>query len=104
MLEGITVLNEVVYTNLNMVVFLLVCILVLVVATILAIKFDFPPLIMIIGVVGVIIIALPAGVLTGYEYTQYECTIDESVSMKEVYERYEIIEQRGDIWVLEDRE
>lgn len=35
---------------------------------------------------------------------RYECLIDESVSMKEVYERYEIIEQRGDIWVLEDKE
>ena len=38
--------------------------------------------------------------LTGYEY---EATIDENVSMKEVYERYEIVEQRGDIWVLRDK-
>jgi hypothetical protein len=35
---------------------------------------------------------------------RYECTIDETVSMKDVYERFEIIEQRGDIWVLEDKE
>ena len=35
---------------------------------------------------------------------RYECTIDESVSMTEVYERYEIVEHRGDIWVLEDKE
>lgn len=39
--------------------------------------------------------------LTGYEY---EVTIDENVSMKEVYERYEIVEQRGDIWVLRDKD
>ena len=39
--------------------------------------------------------------LTGYEY---EATIDENVPMKEVYERYEIVEQRGDIWVLRDKE
>ena len=38
--------------------------------------------------------------LIGYEY---EATIDENVSMKEVYERYEIVEQRGDIWVLRDK-
>ena len=38
--------------------------------------------------------------LTGYEY---EATIDGNVSMKEVYERYEIVEQRGDIWVLRDK-
>ena len=38
--------------------------------------------------------------LTGYEY---ELTIDDNVSMKEVYKRYEIVEQRGDIWVLRDK-
>ena len=38
--------------------------------------------------------------LTGYKY---EVTIDENVSMKEVYKRYEIVEQRGDIWVLRDK-
>ena len=39
--------------------------------------------------------------LTGYKY---EVTMDENVSMKEVYERYEIVEQRGDIWVLRDKD
>ena len=39
--------------------------------------------------------------LTGYKY---EVTMDENVSMKEVYKRYEIVEQRGDIWVLRDKE
>ena len=52
------------------------------------------------------VIALVIGIsspehLTGYEY---EATIDENVSMKEVYERYEIVEQRGDIWILRDKE
>ena len=44
--------------------------------------------------------ALSPKYLTGYEY---EATIDENVSMKEVYERYEIVEQRGDMWVLRDK-
>lgn len=35
---------------------------------------------------------------------RYECTIDESVSMTRMYEKYDIIEQRGKIWVLEDKE
>ena len=35
---------------------------------------------------------------------KYECLIDKSVSMTEVHEKYEVIEQRGDIWVLEDKE
>lgn len=35
---------------------------------------------------------------------QYECIIDDSVSINEVYENYNVIERRGDIWVLEDKE
>ena len=62
----------------------------------------------ILGIISIssLVIALVIGILspkhlTGYEY---EATIDENVSMKEVYERYEIVEQRGDIWVLKDKE
>lgn len=35
---------------------------------------------------------------------RYEATIDDSVSITEVYDHYNIIEQRGDIWILEDKE
>lgn len=35
---------------------------------------------------------------------QYECIIDDGVSINEVYENYNVIERRGDIWVLEDKE
>lgn len=34
---------------------------------------------------------------------QYECTIDNKVSFVELYEKYDVIEQRGDIWVLEEK-
>lgn len=34
---------------------------------------------------------------------RYECIIDDSVSYNEVAKNYKIIEQRGDIWVLEDK-
>lgn len=34
---------------------------------------------------------------------KYECTIDESVSIQDIYDRYEVVEQRGEIWVLEDK-
>lgn len=37
------------------------------------------------------------------ERNQYECIIDDSVSINEVYENYNVIERRGDIWVLEDK-
>ena len=35
---------------------------------------------------------------------KYECIIDQSVPLNDVYERYEVTERRGDIWVLEDKE
>lgn len=37
-------------------------------------------------------------------HTQYECLIDKSVSIEDVYAKYTVIERRGDIWVLEDKE
>lgn len=38
------------------------------------------------------------------ERNQYECIIGDRVSINEVYEKYNVIERRGDIWVLEDKE
>ena len=35
---------------------------------------------------------------------RYEATIDDSVSITEVYDRYKVVERRGDIWILEDKE
>ena len=35
---------------------------------------------------------------------RYEATIDDSVKMTELYEHYNVVEQRGDIWILEDKE
>ena len=34
---------------------------------------------------------------------QYECIIDDGVNINEVYENYNVIERRGEIWVLEDK-
>lgn len=35
---------------------------------------------------------------------QYEVTIDESVSITDVHEKYKVVEQKGKIWILEDKE
>lgn len=35
---------------------------------------------------------------------EYEVIIDESVDFIDIYENYDVIEQRGDIWVIEDKE
>lgn len=43
------------------------------------------------------------GLLTSDTIPRYECTIDSNVSFVELYEKYNVIEQRGDIWVLEEK-
>lgn len=35
--------------------------------------------------------------------TRYEAVCDESVTMNFITEKYNVIEQRGDIWVLEEK-
>lgn len=35
---------------------------------------------------------------------QYETLIDESVSFEAVLEKYDVVEQKGKIWILEDKE
>ena len=35
---------------------------------------------------------------------KYEVTIDESVQFIDIYDKYEVVEQRGEIWVLEDKD
>lgn len=35
---------------------------------------------------------------------QYEAKIDESVNFIELYEWYDVVEQRGEIYILEDKE
>lgn len=34
---------------------------------------------------------------------RYEVILDESVSLIEIYDKYDVIEQRGKIWILEDK-
>ena len=35
---------------------------------------------------------------------QYEATIDDTVSFTKLNDKYEVVEQRGKIWILEDKE
>lgn len=34
---------------------------------------------------------------------RYECLINNTISFVEVAENYDIVEQRGDLWILEDK-
>ena len=37
------------------------------------------------------------------EYNRYEVILDDDYLVKELYDNYRVIEQRGEIWVIEDR-
>ena len=66
--------------------------------------------VIIFGIISLIaMIAMPIIVITSKthwrtnERNQYECIIDDGVSINEVYEKYNVIERRGKIWILEDK-
>lgn len=35
---------------------------------------------------------------------KYEVKLDETININEFYDKYEVIERRGEIWVLQDKE
>lgn len=108
MINGINVLNKISLTGLPTwadVTLVALVILGIIVATISLIK-DWPAIVckcsILITVVALVAwLGLINTIKTG-DY-RYECTIDDSVSYNDIVKNYEVIEQRGDIWVLEDK-
>ena len=35
---------------------------------------------------------------------QYECLIDDETPCADIYDKYDVVDRRGEIWVLEDKE
>lgn len=62
----------------------------------------------IFGVVGIIMFTVVGFIALVYSEPtgryQYEAIVDENVSIQEVYEKYNVIEQDGKKWILEDKE
>ena len=108
MIEGITILNKIAVTGVPswvLVSAIIICIIGFIVFAI-SIIVEWPTWTAIVPIIVILFIWLICGILnitikTG-EY-QYECIIDDSVPYNKVVENYKIIEQRGDIWVLEDK-
>lgn len=107
MIEGITILNKIAVTGipswiaLSAIILFAIGLLVFIVSLIA----DGPAWTAIISLIGLLVLVicsiLDATIKTG-EY-RYECIIDDSVPYNKVIENYNIIEQRGNIWVLEDK-
>ncbi len=107
MIEGITVLNQTEVTDipdwfgvLVIVILILGGLMLILGACGEAYVFSIIGMLMWISVcIGILAIDFPAS--GRYEY---ECVIDESVKFSNIYEHYEVIDQRGDIWILKEKE
>lgn len=108
MIEGITILNKIAVTGVPSWVLISAAAILIIGLIVFAISIiaEWPSWTAIVSTIIVLLIWFICGILnitikTG-EY-QYECIIDDSVPYNKVVENYNIIEQRGDIWVLEDK-
>lgn len=111
MIDGITVLNstEIIQNSDWSVRLFGVLLVLLIVSFVLGITADLEPFATVCAIISIICLfgLFIIGAIDTEEGTgryKYEVIMDEDVSLQEVYERYEIKEQRGDIWVLEDKE
>lgn len=108
MVEGITILNTTAVTGLPTWVSVLAFVIFFIGAIVFAVSMilDGPVWVTASSLMIGLIVMIACGI---FKYTvktgeyRYECTIDDSVSYNEVVENYKIVEQRGDIWVLEDK-
>ena len=108
MVEGITILNKTAVTGLPTWALVLAFVIFFIGAIVFAasVILDGPVWVTASSLMIGLIVMIAYGIFnctvkTG-EY-RYECIIDDSVSYNEVVENYKIIEQRGDIWILEDK-
>lgn len=60
-------------------------------------------LMMLGGIIGIFTIGILAPQVET-DRKQYEVIIDDSVTFHEIHEKYKVVDQRGDIWILEDKE
>lgn len=100
MIEGVTVLNQTPIKTVSIIQIILWTVIVIVTLSfIMAEMYLIFPIALLCTVL--VCVFVPTTHTGKYKY---ECTIDESVSFNELYEKYEIVEQRGSIWVLKDKE
>ena len=107
MLDGITVLSQTAIEDASMVLVLVPAFLIFIVAIVGCVLGDVET-----HISGIVCVGLAFAVaLVAYEIVkcptdkyEYECVIDESVSMTEFCDRYEIIEQRGEIYVIREKD
>lgn len=112
-MTGVEILNEYAVASsgsFNYWVALGIFIFILIVGVVVCIRQKEVPLIIIFVVLGVMMGGVAGGVfgalapLEQHQITRYEVVIDDSVSMNDFSEKYEVIEQKGKIFIVEEKE
>lgn len=107
-MEGINILNQTEYSDLSgaptqwMIAFFLTAIIGIFVLFCVEVETGlhyFGIGIALFSLIGVFFIATTQG----EKKYEYECTIDENVNVKDMYDNYIVVERRGDIWVLREK-
>ena len=107
MIDGITILNNVTISDFNPVPWLCVLIVFLIVFIIAYIKlddFDKKNLLSVwwCGMFAIALLCLVADIR--YSRTDaIQCTIEDNVSINEVYDNYDVIDKQGEIWTLREK-
>lgn len=112
LMEGITIINQTEIVKPNIIFIILGIVLILIsgiVCSILFLKKD-GNLFYLALLVGTIIIIIPVSTFFSMRYSvptgkyEYQVTIDDSVSINEFYEKYEIVEVNGKIYTIREKE
>ena len=106
MIDGITVLNNVTVSDFNLVPWLIVLIFLLLVAFIIVYMSDELDrrngIVWLCGMFALALILLIVDIR--YSKTDaIQCTIEDNVSINEVYDSYDVINKQGEIWTLKEK-
>ena len=106
MIDGITVLNNVIVSDFNPIPWLIVLIGLLLFAFIVVYTFDGLDrrngIIYWCGMFAIVLILLVADIRYS-KVDAIQCTIEDYVSINEVYNKYDVIDKQGEIWTLREK-
>lgn len=106
MIDGITVLNNVIVSDFNPVPWLIVLIGFLLFACIIIYteSDEIKKCVCVIwcGMFGVALLCLVADIRYS-KVDAIQCTIEDNVSINEIYDKYDVIDKQGEIWTLKEK-
>ena len=105
MIDGITVLNNITVSDFNPIPWLIVLIFLLLVAFIIVLSDEIDRrsgIVLWCGMFAIALILLVADIRFS-KTNAIQCTIEDNVSINEVYDNYDVIDKQGEIWTLREK-